>query len=216
MNETLLPTEVIERKLKNFKLRIVLSIFVFIFCAVFGFLFLLFSPSLIFESDVIGPITLYISIIIFLTGLFALYFIGLGPRRIVFYYNRIKSLNLNHINMNSRYLISKKDELYIIYLYFANGIYFVEMNTTGGQSLLYRRPKKLPQFTIRLNKKLTIEDFTFRVGEFSGFFKIPLNKDEYVTGDAKVIFMPLATFSKSQGTTEKIHMMVDYLTKKPF
>ena len=154
--------------------------------------------------------------VIFLTGTFVLYLLGLSPRRVIFYYNRIKPLNFDQISVNPKYVMSRKDKIYILFSGFANGIYLIDLNITGGQSLSYRESKKLPQFTIRLNKKLTIEDFTFRVGEFSGFFKIPLNKDIYITGDAKVIFMLLATFSKSQGSTEKIRMMVDYVNKKIF
>ena len=216
MNGKFLSSEEIEKNLKKNKFRIALSVLVFLFCVIFGFLFLLFSPSFTPESELIGPLGLFGSIIIILTGLTVLYTIGLSSRRIVFYYNRIAPLNFNHISLNSKYIMSKKDEIYIMYSGFANGIYFIDLNITGGQSLIYREPKKLPQFTIRLNKKLTIKDFTFRVGEFSGFFKIPLNKDEFITGDAKVIFMPLATFSKSQGSTEKVHMMVDYVNKNPF
>lgn len=116
----------------------------------------------------------------------------------------------------SMHIMSKKDEIFIMYNWFANGIYFIELNTTGGQSLIYKKPKKLPQFFIRLNKKITLEGFTYRVAEFSGFFKIPLNEDEYTIGDAKVLFMPLATLSKSQGSTDKIQMMADHINGKTF
>ena len=216
IREKFLTPEEIEINLKKIKLRTIFSVLVFIFCAVFGFLFLLFFLGINPGSELYGLITIFTTIAIFLTGILVLYLLGLSPRRVIFYYNRIKPLNFDQISVNPKYVMSRSDKVYIMYSGFANGIYLIDLNIAGGQSLLYREPKKLPQFTIRLNKKLTIEDFTFRVGEFSGFFKIPLDKDEYITGDAKVIFMPLATFSKSQGSTEKVHMMVDYVNKNPF
>jgi len=216
MNEKFVAFEEIEKNLKKNKFRLVFSILFFLFCFIFGILFMLFSPSFYPESELIGPLSLYVSIIIMLIGLLILYTVGLNSRRIIFYYNRIASLNFNHISLNSKHIMSKKDRIYIMYSGFANGIYFIDLNTTGGQSLIYRKPKKLPQFFIRLNKKITLEGFTFRVGEFSGFFKIPLNEDEYAIGDAKVLFMPLATFSKSQGSTDKIQMMADYVNGKTF
>jgi hypothetical protein len=214
MNEKFLTSEEIEINLKKIKHRMILSVLVFVCCAGFGLFFLLILLGINPESELYGLIVIFTTMAIFLTGILVLYLLGLSPRHVIFYFNRIEPLNFDHISVNPKYVMSRKDEVYIMYSGFTNGIYFIDLNITGGQSLLYREPKKLPQFTIRLNKKITIEDFTFRVGEFFGFFKIPSNKGEFITGDAKVIFMPLATFSKSQGSTEKIHMMMDYVNGK--
>jgi len=212
MTEKFLSSEEIKKNLRKNKYRIAFSILFFLFCIIFGFLFLLFFPIFTPESELIGPLGLFGTIIIFMTGVLVLYTIGLNSRRIIFYYKKIAPLNFNHISLNCKYVLSKKDEIYIMFSGFANGIYFIVLNSTGGQSLLHKEPKKLPRFFIRLHKKI-IEGFTFRLGEFSGLFKIPLNENEYTIGEAKVLFMPLVLLTKTQSSTEKVHTILDYIRK---
>jgi hypothetical protein len=213
LNDKLMSSEDIERNLKKNKRRIVFSILFFLFCATFGFIFLVSSPSFL-ESELIGPIALPIFIISFFIG-FPVFILGANPMKINSYYNRIAPLNFNHISLNSKFVLSKKDEIYIMYLAPVAGIYFIESNITGGQSSLYQEPKELPRSFIKLNKKITLEGFTFKLREFSGFFKIPLNEEEYVSRDAKVMFMPLKRVHKFQGSTENINKILEYVKNKP-
>ena len=212
MNEKFLASEEIENNLKKNKHRIVFGILFYFFCATFGLLF--FFGSLIFsEPEFILIIAFPTFIISFFFGLFILVRIGLCSMRVNSYFNRIAPLNLNHISLNPKNVLSKKDEIYILYLAPDAGVYFIESNITGGQSLLDQKPKELPRSFIWLNKK-TLEGSTFRIKEFSGFFKIPFNEKEYVNREAKVLYMPFKTVFKVQGKTEHIYKMLEYVRKR--
>ena len=99
---------------------------------------------------------------------------------------------------------------------FANGVYFIKLKKNENRYLLNKKPKKLPHFIIRLNEKIKKDNLNIKYGEFSGFFKIPLNKVEYFVGNARVFFMPLVMFSKTQNTTEYIIKMIDIVQEKSF
>ena len=99
---------------------------------------------------------------------------------------------------------------------FLNGVYFIKLKKNEDRSLLNKKPKKLPKFGFKSNKKIKKDNFSIKYGEFSGFFKIPLNKVEYIVGNAIVFFMPFVLFSKTQNTTEYIIKMLEIVQEKSF
>ena len=99
---------------------------------------------------------------------------------------------------------------------YANGIYFIKLKKKEDSSLMNKKSKKLPKSIIRLNKKTKIDNLSIKYGEFSGFYKIPLNTTEYIVGNAIVFFMPLVMFSKTQNNTEYIIKMIDIVQEKSF
>lgn len=216
MGEIILDNSEIADRLKRIAFRSNISVVTFVFCFIFGFLFLFISLSINPESDLIAIFTFIIFTVILLAGTYVLYIIGLTSRRLLFYYNMIKPLHFDHINVNSKFIMSKKYQIYIMFSGFANGVYFIKLKKNEDHSLLNKKPKKLPHFIIRLNEKIKKDNLSIKYGEFSGFFKIPLNKVEYIVGNARVFFMPLIMFSKTQNTTEFIIKTMDFVQEKPF
>jgi hypothetical protein len=214
MNEKFLSSEEIEKNLKKNKHRIVFSTLFSLFCCTFGVTLLLSSPNFLRPPELFPYIVLPTFTISFIIGFLVLILIGASSMWVNSYYNRIAPLNFNHLSLNTKYVLSKKDEIYILYLALVSGIYFIEMNITGGQSLLDQKPKELPRSFIWLNKK-TLDGFTFRIKEFSGFFKIPFTEKEYINREAKVLYMPFKTVFKVQGRTENIYKMLEYVRNKP-
>ncbi|MFX1574160.1 MAG: hypothetical protein ACFFB0_15555 [Promethearchaeota archaeon] len=191
-----------------------LSVGFFIFCIIFGVLFLFISLSINYESELWVAISFIATVVIWITGIYVLYFLGSTSRHILFYYKMIKPLKLDHISLNSKFIMSIKDQIYIMFSGFANGVYFIKLKINDNPNLIDKKPKKLPRFIIRLNKKMKIDDLTIKFGEFSGFFRIPVNKGEYVNGNARVFFMPIVLFSKTQNTAEYIIRMLDIVQEK--
>lgn len=214
MSEIILDDNQIEVTLKKIKLRRNISVLIFISCSIFGVIFLFTSLSSVQESELLVAIVFVISFVIIITGVFNLYLIGLVCRRLVFYYNLISPLQFNHININTKYLLSRKNQILLMYSGFANGLYYILIENNMDLSSKNKDPKKIPSFLIRLNKKINLGNKNIRCGEFSGFFKIPQGSGEFVEKFAKVVFMPLATFSKSQGKAEYIHKMIEYMEKQ--
>ena len=92
----------------------------------------------------------------------------------------------------------------------------MKLKKNEDRSLLNKKPKKIPKFGFRENKKIKKDNLSIKYGEFSGFFKIPLNKVKYIVGNAKVFFMPILMFSKTQNTTEYIIKMMDIVQETSF
>jgi len=216
MGEIILEDTEIDDGLKTIAFRCNISFGTFIFSFIFGFLFLFISLSINPESELIVSFIFILFAVILLTGTYVLYFFGLTSKRVLFYYKMIKPLHFDQINVNSKFIMSKKNQIYIMFSGFANGVYFIKLNKNEDPSLLNKKPKKIPQFIIRLNEKIKMDNLSIKYGEFSGFFKIPLNKVEYIVGNARVFFMPLVMFSKTQSTTEFIVKMIDFVQEKSF
>jgi len=216
MREMVLENNEIDNKLKKIKFRMNLSILFFIFCIIIGGLFLFISLSINYKSELMVAITFILTFIIWLAGIHVLYLIGSTSRNILFYYKMVKPLQFDHISLNSKFLMSIKEQIYIMFSGYANGVYFIKLKINHDPNSMGKKPKKLPTFIIRLNKKIKIDGFTIKFGEFSGFFKIPVNKDEYINSNAIIFFMPIVLFSKTQNTTKYIIKMLDIVQKKSF
>ena len=218
MVEYILEDSQVENLIKKIKFRFYLGITTFLFCFVFGFLFFFIIMGIFYETD-ISVINIIILTLIFfvivITGICILYLVGLCARKSLLYYKLIKPLQLDYISVNYKSIISKKNQIYIIYSAFANGVYFIQINNDADPSPSSKKPKKLPQSIIGLNKKV-FGDLSIKFGEFEGLFKIPLNKGEDIVGNARVFFMPMVTFSKTQNTTDYIIRMLDIVQEKPF
>ena len=216
MGEIVLENSQIDDSLKRIAFRRNLSVVTFIFCIIFGFLFLFTSLSSNPTSELITGFIFILFAVILLAGTYVLLFFGRISVCLLFYYNMIKPLHLDQIDINSKFIMSKKNQIYIMFSGFANGAYFIKLENNDDRSLLDEKPKKLPKFLIRLNEKNKRDNLSIKYGEFSGFFKIPLNKDEYIVGNARVFFMPIVMFSKTQNTTEYIIKMTEIVQKNPF
>ena len=216
MGEIILENSQIEDKLNIIILRRNLSIRTFIFCIIFGFFFLLISLISYPSSELISDLIFILFCVILLVGTYVLFFIERISVCLLFCYNMIKPLHLDQIDINSKFIMSKKNQIYIMFSGFPNGAYFIKLEKNDDHSLLNKKPKKLPKFLIRQNEKNKRDNLSIKYGEISGFFKIPLNKVEYVVGNARVFFMPIVMFSKTQNTTEYIVKMLDIVQEKPF
>ena len=144
------------------------------------------------------------------------YFVVFTSRREISYYKMIKPLYFDQISVNSKFIMSKKNQIYIMFSGFANGVYFIKLKKNEDSSLLAKKSKKLPLFIIRLNKKIKIDNINIRYREFSGFLKIPLNNLEFIVGNATIFFMPLVRVSKTQRKTEHILKMIEIVQEKSF
>lgn len=216
MEEIILEISQIDDRLKRIAFRRNISVATFIFCFIFGFLFLFISLSINPESELITIFIFILFSAILIAGIFVLYIFGLPSNRLLFYYNMIKPLHFDQIDVNSKFIMSKKIQIYIMFPGFANGVYFIKLQKNEDRSLLNKKPKKLPKFFIKLNEKFKKDNLSIKYGEFSGFFKIPLNKDEYIVGNARVFFMPIVMFSKTQNTTKYFIKMMDIVQEKSF
>jgi hypothetical protein len=216
MGEIFLENSQIDDSLKRIAFRRNYSVVTFIFCIIFGFLFLFVSLSSNPESELITSFIFILFCIIILAGTYVLFFFGRISVCLLFYYNMIKPLHLDQIDINSKFIMSKKNQIYIMFSGFANGVYFIKLEKNDDRSLLNKQSKKIPQFIIRLNKKTKIDNISIKYGEFIGFYKIPINKFEYIVGNARVFFMPIVMFSKTQNTTEYIIKMIDLVQEKSF
>ena len=215
MGEIVLEISQIDDRLKKIAFRRIVSVLTFIFCFFSGLLFLIVSLSLNSEPEFVLFIFIPYFIIVF-AGIYVFYFIGLTSKRLLFYYKMIKPLHFDQISVNSKFIMSKKNQIYVMFSGFANGVYFIKLKKNEDSSLLNEKSKKLPQFTIKLNKKIKINDLSIRYREFNGFFKIPLNNNEYIAGNTIIIFMPLVTLSKTQNNTEYILKMIEIVQEKSF
>ena len=61
-----------------------------------------------------------------------------------------------------------------------------------------------------------MDNLSIKYGEFSGFFKIPINNTEHIVGNPLVSFMPLVMFSKTQNNTDYIIKMIEIVQEKSF
>ena len=215
MGEIVLEISQIDDRLKKIAFRRIVSVLTFIFCFFSGLLFLIVSLSLNSEPEFVLFIFIPYFIIVF-AGIYVFYFIGLTSKRLLFYYKMIKPLHFDQISVNSKFIMSKKNQIYIMFSGFANGVFFIKLKTNEDSSLLNRKSKKLPRFIIKLNKNTKIDNLSIRYGEFSGFYKIPLNTTENIVGNAIIFFMPLVTLSKTQSNTEYILKMIDLVQEKLF
>ena len=210
MVEIILENSQIDDRLKRIAFQRNISFVISIFCFIFGILFL-FSIGINPGSKLIDTFKFILFVVLIFTGLNVLYRFGEPSIRVLFYYKKIKPIHFDQININSNFIISKKNQIYIMFSGFRNGVYFIKLKKNEDRSLLNKKPKKLPKFGFRSNKKIKKDNLSIKYGEFSGFFKIPLNKVEYIVGNARVFFMPLALFFKTQYTTEYIIKMMDFV-----
>ena len=215
MGEIILENSQIDDNLKRIAFRRNLSVVIFILCFIFSFLFLFISLFSNPASELLIGFIFILFCVILLAGFYILYFIGRKSVGLLFYYKMIKPLHLDQIGVNSKFIMSKKNQIYIMFSGFANGVYFIKLKNEDS-SLLNKKSKKLPQFFIRLNKKTKRDNLSIKYGEFSGFFKIPINNTEYIVGNAIVFFMPLVMFSKTQNNTDYIIKMIDIVQEKSF
>jgi len=215
MGEIILENSQIDDKLKKIAFQRNISFVISIFCFIFGILFL-FTIGIYPGSKLIATFKFILFVVLIFTGLYVLYIFGETSIRVLFYYKMIKPLHFDQININSKFILSKKNQIYIMFSGFLNGIYFIKLKKNEDRSLLNKKPKKIPKFGFRSNKKIKKDNLGIKYGEFSGFFKIPLNKVEYIVGNARVFFMPLALLFKTQYTTEYIIKMMDFVQEKSF
>ncbi len=212
MGEFILENSQINDRLKGIVFQRKFSLVISILCFIFGFLFLFILYWINPGSELFSTFMFILFFIFIFAGFNVLFVLGLTPGRVLFYYNIIKRLHFDQININYKFIISKKNQIYIIFKGFLNGVYFIKLKKNEDHSLLNKKPKKLRKFTIRVNKKFKKDDLIIKYREFSGFLKIPLNKGEFIVGNARVFFMPLVRFSKTQSTTEHIIKMMDLST----
>ncbi|MHA1106697.1 MAG: hypothetical protein ACTSPN_13415 [Promethearchaeota archaeon] len=215
MGEIILENSQINYKLKRIAFQRNISFVISIFCFIFGILYLSTLRGY-HGSELIATFKFILFFVIIFTGFNVLYIFGGTSIRVLRYYNKIEPLHFDPININSKFIISKKNQIYIRFSGFVNGVYFIKLKKNEDRSLLNKKPKKLPKFGFRSNKKIKKDNFSIKYGEFSGYFKIPLNKVDYVIGNARVFFMPLALFFKTQYTTEYIIKMIEIIQEKPF
>jgi len=215
MGEIILENSQIDDRLKKIAFQRNVSFVISIFCFIFGILYLSTLRGY-HGSELIATFKFIPFVILIFTGLYVLYIFGETSIRVLRYYNKIKPLHFDQININSKFILSKKNLIYIMFSGFLNGVYFIKLKKNEDRSLLNKKPKKLPKFGFRSNKKIKKDNLSIKYGEFSGFFKIPLNKVEYIVGNARVFFMPLALFFKTQYTTEYIIKMMDFVQEKSF
>jgi len=215
MGEIILENSQIDDRLKKISFRRNISFVISILCFIFGISYL--STLRGYPGSIlIATFKFILFFAIIFTGFNVLYIFGGTSIRLLSYYKIIEPLHFDQININSKFIISKKNQIYIRFSGFVNGVYFIKLKKNEDRSLLNKKPKKLPKFGFRSNKKIKKDNFSIKYGEFSGYFKIPLNKVDYVIGNARVFFMPLALFFKTQYTTEYIIKMLDIVQEKPF
>ena len=215
MGEIILENSQIDDRLKKISFRRNISFLISILCFIFGISYL--STLRGYPGSIlIATFKFILFFAIIFTGFNVLYIFGGTSIRLLSYYKIIEPLHFDQININSKFIISKKNQIYIRFSGFVNGVYFIKLKKNEDRSLLNKKPKKLPKFGFRSNKKIKKDNFSIKYGEFSGYFKIPLNKVDYVIGNARVFFMPLALFFKTQYTTEYIIKMLDIVQEKPF
>ena len=215
MGEIILENTQIDDRLKKISFRRNISFLISILCFIFGISYL--STLRGYPGSIlIATFKFILFFAIIFTGFNVLYIFGGTSIRLLSYYKIIEPLHFDQININSKFIISKKNQIYIRFSGFVNGVYFIKLKKNEDRSLLNKKPKKLPKFGFRSNKKIKKDNFSIKYGEFSGYFKIPLNKVDYVIGNARVFFMPLALFFKTQYTTEYIIKMLDIVQEKPF
>jgi len=215
MGEIILENSQIDDRLKKISFRRNISFVISILCFIFGISYL--STLRGYPGSIlIATFKFILFFAIIFTGFNVLYIFGGTSIRLLSYYKIIEPLHFDQININSKFIISKKNQIYIRFSGFVNGVYFIILKKNEDRSLLNKKPKKLPKFGFRSNKKIKKDNFSIKYGEFSGYFKIPLNKVDYVIGNARVFFMPLALFFKTQYTTEYIIKMLDIVQEKPF
>jgi len=215
MGEIILENSQIDDRLKRIAFQRNISFVISIFCFIFGILYLSALRGY-HESTLIATFKFVIFFVFIFTGFNVLYIFGRIHIRVLFYYKKIKPLYFDQININSKFILSKKNQIYIMFSGFLNGVYFIKLKKNEDRSILDKKPKKLPKFGFRSNKKIKKDNLSIKYGEFSGFFKIPLNKVEYIVGNAPVFFMPLVLFFKTQATTENIIKMMDFVQEKSF
>jgi len=216
MGEIILENSQIDDKLKEIVFQRNFSLVISILCFIFAILFL-FILYWINPGSVLFSTFMFILFFVFgFAGFNVLFIFGYTPPRVLFYYKIIKSLHFDQININYKFIISKKNQIYILFKGFLNGVYFIKLKRNEDRSLLNKKPKKLRKFPIRVNKKIKKDDLIIKYREFSGFLKIPLNKGEYIVGNARVFFMPLVRAFKTQNTTEHIIKMMDLVQEKSF
>ncbi len=216
MGDVFLENSQIDDILKRLAIRSILSIITFIFCFVFGLLFLFVSLSLYRESELnVFLIIILYSVIVF-AGIYVYYFIGFTSRRLISYYKIIKPLHFDQISVNSKFIMSKENQIYIMFSGFANGVFFIKLEKNEDSSSSAKKSKKLPLFIFRLNKKIQKDNINIRYRELSGFFKIPLNNLDYIIGNAIILFMPLELVSKTQSKTENVLKMIEIVQEKSF
>jgi len=215
MGEIILENSQIDDRLKKISFRRNISFVISILCFIFGISYL--STLRGYPGSIlIATFKFILFFAIIFTGFNVLYIFGGTSIRLLSYYKIIEPLHFDQININSKFIISKKNQIYIRFSGFVNGVYFIILKKNEDRSLLNKKPKKLPKFGFRSNKKIKKDNLSIKYGEFSGFFKIPLNKVEYIVGNARVFFMPLALFFKTQYTTEYIIKMIEIIQEKPF
>jgi len=126
MGEIVLENSQIDAGLKKIAFRSKISLGTFIFCFIIGLLFLFISLSLNPEPEFVFLIFItFITIV--LAGIYVLYFVGLTSRRLLIYYKMIKPLHFDQIGVNSKFIMSKKNQIYIMFSGFANGVYFIKL-----------------------------------------------------------------------------------------
>ena len=215
MGEIILEKTQIDDRLKKISFRRNISFVISILCFIFGISYL--STLRGYPGSIlIATFKFILFFAIIFTGFNVLYIFGGTSIRLLSYYKIIEPLHFDQININSKFIISKKNQIYIRFSGFVNGVYFIILKKNEDRSLLNKKPKKLPKFGFRSNKKIKKDNFSIKYGEFSGYFKIPLNKVDYVIGNARVFFMPLALFFKTQYTTEYIIKMIEIVQEKLF
>ncbi len=215
MGELILENSQIDDKLKKIAFQRNISFVISIFCFIFGLLYLSTLRGY-HESELIVTFKFIPFVVLIFTGLYVLYIFSQTSLRVLRYYNKIKPLHFDQININYKFILSKKKQIYIMFSGFANGVYFIKLKKKDDRSLLNEKAKKLPQFIIKLNKKIKLDNLSIKYGEFSDFFKIPLNNKEFIAGNAIIFFMPLVTFSKTQNNTDYIIKMIDLVQEKSF
>ncbi|NHJ23998.1 MAG: hypothetical protein EAX89_05455 [Candidatus Lokiarchaeota archaeon] len=203
--------------LKKHRLRVKFGLFSFIICSLTGFAFLFTALSFNPGLEIVIAIIFIISVSIIIMGLIILYTIGLNSRRLLFYYNIIKSIHFDQVTIDLKYIICIKDDILIIYKASLHGIYLLPLEclkpvinsmTTSED----KKPKRLPNFK-RLNKKVSSENIKIKYAEFKGNFKVLINKDNYIAESTMVLLMPLILASRTQIKRDHIIEMIDIAKK---
>jgi hypothetical protein len=207
----------IAEMLRKHRLRVKLGLFSFIVCSITGFTFLFTALSFVPVSEILVAFIFVISFSIIMTGVCILYLIGSKSKRVIFYYNIIKSIDFDQKIITLKYIICIKGDILIIYKASLHGIYLLPsknlkpcVNTikfSGDE-----KPKRLPNFK-RLNRNVTLDNLKIKYAEFEGYFKVSINKDKYITDNTKVLLMPLILATKTQVKKEYINEMIDIAQK---
>ena len=157
MGEIILENSQINYKLKRIAFQRNISFVISIFCFIFGILYL--STLRGYPgSELIATFKFILFFAIIFTGFNVLYFFVGRSIKVLFYYKKIKPLHFDQININSKFIMSKKNQIYIMFSGFANGVYFIKLKKNEDSSSLAKKSKKLPPFIFRLNKKIKIDN----------------------------------------------------------